>query len=109
MAMGVQRFHILSQHREKPYLCGLVEIYEDIAEPEQTLIVYADQARELFNSYLEILLEVVGKHGVILGIEVRSLDPPAVQGTLIFPQAGKPSGPFQALIRTAAVRVLAAA
>src|SRR5438874_3208742 len=48
------------------------------------------------------LLEVVGKHGVILGIEVRALDPPAVQATLIFPQAGKPSGPFLALIRTAA-------
>jgi hypothetical protein len=48
------------------------------------------------------LLEVVGKHGVILGIEVRALDPPAVQATLIFPRAGKPSGPFLALIRTAA-------
>src|SRR5207249_5676738 len=48
------------------------------------------------------LLEIIGKHGVILGIEVRALDPPAVQATLIFPQAGKPSGPFLALIRTAA-------
>jgi Lon protease-like protein len=64
IARGLQRFNILSQHREKPYLCGLVEIYEDIAEPEQTLIVYADQARELFNSYLEILLEVVGKQEI---------------------------------------------
>jgi hypothetical protein len=48
------------------------------------------------------LLDVVGKHGVILGVEVRTLEPPAVQGTLIFPQAGNPNGPFQALIRTAA-------
>jgi len=46
------------------------------------------------------LLEVIGKHGVILGIEIRGLDPPAVHGTLIFPQAGKPNGPFLALIRT---------
>jgi hypothetical protein len=46
------------------------------------------------------LLDMVGKHGLILGVEVRSLDPPAVQGTLILPQAGKREGPFLALIRT---------
>jgi hypothetical protein len=45
------------------------------------------------------LLDILGKHGVILGIEVRALDPPAAQGTLIFPQAGKPDGPFLALVR----------
>src|SRR5437660_675003 len=28
MAMGVQRFRILSQHRLKPYLSGIVEVYE---------------------------------------------------------------------------------
>ncbi len=48
------------------------------------------------------LLGMLGQHGVILGVEIRSLDPPVVQGTLIFPQAGKPSGPFLALMRTAA-------
>src|SRR5262249_31007152 len=46
------------------------------------------------------LLDLVGKHGLILGVEVRSLDPPAVQGTLILPQAGKPEGPCLALIQT---------
>lgn len=46
------------------------------------------------------LLDILNKHGVILGIEVRGLDPPAAQGTLIFPNAGKPDGPFLALIRT---------
>lgn len=61
---GLQRFRILSQHREKPYLSALVEIYEDIAEPGQTLLTYADKARNLFSSYLEILLEVVGKQDV---------------------------------------------
>ena len=45
------------------------------------------------------LLDILGQHGVILGIEVRGLDPPVAQGTLIFPQAGKPEGPFLALIR----------
>ncbi len=64
IARGLQRFRILSQHREKPYLSALVEIYEDIAEPGQTLLTYADKARNLFNSYLDILLEVVGKQDV---------------------------------------------
>jgi Lon protease-like protein len=64
IARGLQRFRILSQHREKPYLSALVEIYEDIAEPGQTLLTYADKARNLFSSYLEILLEVVGKQDV---------------------------------------------
>ena len=61
IARGLQRFRILSQHRQKPYLSGLVEVYEDVAGQDQTLTTYADQARELFNSYLQILLEVVGK------------------------------------------------
>src|SRR5260370_494975 len=47
------------------------------------------------------LLEVVGKHGVILGIEVRALDPPAVQATLVFPPGGKPDAPCPGLLRTA--------
>jgi Lon protease-like protein len=64
IARGLQRFRILSQHREKPYLSALVEIYEDIAEPGQTLLTYADKAHNLFSSYLDILLEVVGKQDV---------------------------------------------
>jgi Lon protease-like protein len=60
LAIGRQRFRILSQHRERPYLSGLVELYVDVVEPEETLATYAKQARELFNSYLEILLEAVG-------------------------------------------------
>ena len=64
IARGLQRFHILSQHRQKPYLSGLVEVYEDIAWQEQSLTTYANQARELFDSYLQILLEVVGKQDI---------------------------------------------
>ena len=64
IARGSQRFRILSQHREKPYLSALVEIYEDIAEPGQALLTCADKARNLFSSYLDILLEVVGKQDV---------------------------------------------
>ena len=61
IARGLQRFRILSQHRQKPYLSGLVEVYKDVAWQEQALTTYANQARELFDSYLQILLEVVGK------------------------------------------------
>ena len=61
IARGGQRFQILEQHRKKSYLTGIVEIYFDLPEPEQVLREQADKARELFNTYLEILLEVVGK------------------------------------------------
>jgi Lon protease-like protein len=64
IARGMQRFRILSQHRQKPYLSGLVEVYEDVAGQELTLTNYANQARELFDSYLQILLEVVGKQDI---------------------------------------------
>jgi Lon protease-like protein len=64
IARGLQRFHIVSQHRDKPYLSGLVEVFEDVAESEQILVPYANHARELFNSYLQILLEVIGKQDI---------------------------------------------
>lgn len=61
IARGGKRFQILEQHRRKSYPTGIVEIYFDLPEPEQALREQADKARELFNIYLEILLEVVGK------------------------------------------------
>ncbi len=68
IARGLLRFRILSQHREKPYLSGLVEIFEDITEPEHVLRTYTSQARELFNSYLDILLEAIGKQDMQLDL-----------------------------------------
>jgi Lon protease-like protein len=64
IARGLQRFRILDQHREKPYLSGLVEVYEDRAEQDQTQTIYANQARELFNAYLQVLIEVIGKEDI---------------------------------------------
>ncbi len=64
IARGLQRFHILDQHRQKPYLSGIVEVYEDRVVQDQTLTTDANQARELFDSYLQILLEVVGKEDI---------------------------------------------
>lgn len=61
IAIGLQRFRILSQHREKPYLSGLVELYEDVSESEQKLGVAAKQAGDLFNTYLRMLFEAAGK------------------------------------------------
>jgi len=61
MAIGMQRFRILSWHRKKPYLCGLVEPYQDVPEPPQVLASSAKQAQTLFESYLNMLLEASGK------------------------------------------------
>ncbi len=61
IARGLQRFRILSQHREKPYLSGIVEVYGDTAESAPTLNQAVHQASMLFRSYLEALLEVAGR------------------------------------------------
>lgn len=61
MAMGTQRFRILSQHNEKPYLSGIVELYEDDEEPLKEVEFHAQQAYELFNSYLDLLLEAANQ------------------------------------------------
>lgn len=58
---GLQRFRILRQHREKPYLSGIVEVYSDAAEARQILKQPMHQASVLFRSYLEALLEVAGR------------------------------------------------
>lgn len=57
MAVGMKRFRIVSQHRDKPYLSGIVEVLEDDAEPEAELLSAMRQARQLFSNYLDVLLE----------------------------------------------------
>ena len=64
IARGLQRFRILELHRQKPYLSGLVEVFEDQDELEQTQITHANQASELFNAYLQVLIEVIGKESI---------------------------------------------
>lgn len=61
IARGSQRFRILSQHREKPYLSAIVEVYSDLVEAEQTLAAVTRQAQQLFHAYLEALLDVIGR------------------------------------------------
>ncbi len=57
MALGTQRFRILDQHRQKPYLSGIVEMYDDIEEAPDVVNASAQQAHALFYNYLELLLE----------------------------------------------------
>ena len=64
IARGLQRFRILELHRQKPYISGLVEIFEDKAEQRQTQINHANQARELFNAYLKAFIEIIGKETI---------------------------------------------
>lgn len=61
MACGKQRFHILRQHRLKPYLSGVVEPYRDVWEAEDSLSGPAKQARSLFSMYLNMLLEAANE------------------------------------------------
>ncbi|HLH62732.1 MAG TPA: LON peptidase substrate-binding domain-containing protein [Ktedonobacteraceae bacterium] len=70
IAKGTRRFRILSRHREKPYLSGIVELYTDVVEPEETLLRFARYARNLFESYLQILLEVVGKEHIDFNLPI---------------------------------------
>ena len=60
LAIGTQRFRILSQHRNKPYLSGLVEPFDDRPEPVSRLALHVEQVRRLFISYLNMLLDVPG-------------------------------------------------
>lgn len=61
MAMGITRFRILSQHRHKPYLSGLVETYHDIPDSSDELDIYFKSAQELFGTYLELLLKAANE------------------------------------------------
>ncbi len=66
MTVGVTRFRILSQHRVKPYLSGMVIPFEDEDGTGQELMKLARQARGLFSSYLELFLEAQNeKEGLI--------------------------------------------
>ncbi len=61
MVLGTTRFRILSQHRYKPYLSGLVETYHDIPATSDELDKYYRIAQELFGAYLELLLQAANE------------------------------------------------
>jgi Lon protease-like protein len=61
---GTTRFRIISQHREKAYLSGIVEPFIDNVEPQLELIRVMKQASRLFNNYLNMLLEAANESGI---------------------------------------------
>jgi Lon protease-like protein len=68
IAVGIRRFRIISQHRQKPYLSALVEPIEDVVEPASTLLLPMGQASTLFNKYLDMLLEAVNEDDLEMGL-----------------------------------------
>ncbi len=61
MAIGAQRFRIISKHHLKPYLSGVVELYRDVVEPKDMLEVEGRKAHNLFGTYLEMLLQAANE------------------------------------------------
>jgi Lon protease-like protein len=59
VAVGTKRFRILSQHRDKPYLSGMVALYEDEMEMQNMLSAQQQQTRHLFGDYLRLLAQDV--------------------------------------------------
>jgi Lon protease-like protein len=64
VGVGTTRFRILSQHRERAYLSGIVEPFTDNVEPQSELIRVMKQARGIFNDYLNMLLEAANESGI---------------------------------------------
>jgi Lon protease-like protein len=64
IARGLRRFRILELRRQTPYLSGLVEVFEDKTEQVQAQTTCVNQASELFNVYLQVLIEVIGKETI---------------------------------------------
>lgn len=56
-AVGIKRFRILSENRDKAYISVLVEPYEDVVAEESDLATATQQARKMFEDYLSILLQ----------------------------------------------------
>ncbi len=56
-AVGIKRFRILSESRDKAYISATVEPYEDIVTKEPDLESATQQARKMFEDYLAMLLQ----------------------------------------------------
>jgi Lon protease-like protein len=72
MAVGAERFRILDYHREKPYLLGVVEPFEDNPEPEELSVGYARRARALFIAYLNMLLSTPSEQEIAVCLPIAS-------------------------------------
>lgn len=81
------------------FFAGLGEYLQKISEtfiaPENPQA--ADMLKELPRA-----LHAIGQHGFRLGIEVKKLTPPDIEGMLVFPKSGKADSGILAFIRKAA-------
>ncbi len=64
MAVGVKRFRILSRHNEKAYISGLVEPFDDQSESESDLVNLVQRAHQLFETYLNMLLDAADEQEI---------------------------------------------
>ncbi len=56
-AVGIKRFRIISENRDKAYISATVEPYDDIVTQEPNLASTTQQARKMFEEYLAMLLQ----------------------------------------------------
>jgi Lon protease-like protein len=61
MGVGTKRFRIVNRHTNKPYISGMVEPFDDDIETENELNGLAQQARNLFSTYLDMLLRAASE------------------------------------------------
>jgi Lon protease-like protein len=64
MAVGIKRFRIVSKHTDKAYLSGFVEPFDDQLEPEADLVSPVLKVRQLFETYLNMLLEAADENEI---------------------------------------------
>jgi len=80
------------------FAAGLVDYGRATLIPLIKDQVDAKGLEELANQGTKFL-DVLGKHGFVLGIEVKKGEPVHAQATVIFPKAGAPPSAFLALLR----------
>src|SRR5262249_18047748 len=77
----------------------LTELFRWGGEAVNSVLGQLDpQAAQVFKD-LGIVVQGIGKHGILLGIEVKSLTPPDVQATFVLPKSS--NGPLLGLIKKA--------
>jgi Lon protease-like protein len=64
MGVGTKRFRIISRSLDKPYISGSLELFDEDFETEDQLTGLAQQAKNLFSTYLDMLLRAASEQEV---------------------------------------------
>ena len=72
--VGTERFRLMEYRSDKPYMTGDIEIWSDEPVDQNQVQTELAEIRDLFQSYLKILMELAGKQ--IQGLEIP--DEPAL-------------------------------